>query len=80
MKINVLLFGPQATLAKRRELTVEVAEPTAGAVLTALASESEPLVASLSTSRLAVNHEFVAESHVLRPGDEVALIGMVSGG
>lgn len=80
MQVNVLLFGPQATLAGKREVAVEVAEPTAQAVLTALSEAAEPLAASLAASRLAVNHEFVAETHPIRPGDEVALIGMVSGG
>lgn len=80
VRVNVLLFGPQATLAGRREVSVEVADPTAGAVLDALAAAAEPLAASLGASRLAVNHEFVGVSHPIRPGDEVALIGMVSGG
>ena len=39
MKITVRLFGPQAQLADSRELTVEVADAQAGAVLAALASE-----------------------------------------
>lgn len=81
MQVTVLLFGPQATLAGTREITVEPAEPTAGSVLAALATAAaEPLVGSLGTSRLAVNHEFAEDTHPIRPGDEVALIGMVSGG
>ncbi len=57
-----------------------VAEPTAGRVLEALAQDAEPLAPSLASSRLAVNHEFVDSEHVIKPDDEVALIGMVSGG
>lgn len=67
-------------MAGRREVVVTVAEPTAGRVLEALARESEALAPSLAASRLAVNHAFVGDEHALSPGDEVALIGMVSGG
>jgi molybdopterin converting factor small subunit len=34
----------------------------------------------LGTARFAVNSEFVSLTHSVREGDEVALIGMVSGG
>lgn len=80
MEITVLLFGPQAQLAEAREITVTLDSPTAGDVLKALSDEAAPLAASLPASRLAVNHEFVNADHTIRPGDEVALIGMVSGG
>lgn len=80
MQVTVLLFGPQATLAGTREVVVEAASPTAGAVLEALADSTESLATSLPASRLAVNHEFVDASHAIHPDDEVALIGMVSGG
>ncbi|MEN0020615.1 MAG: MoaD/ThiS family protein [Planctomycetota bacterium] len=53
---------------------------TAGAVLESLGKASEALRESLRTSRLAVNHEFAGGDTVIRPGDEVALVGMVSGG
>lgn len=82
MRISILLFGPQATIAGNREVQVDVAAdpPTAGAVLAAL-EESEPkLASSLRTSRLAVNHEFADQTQTIGPEDEVALIGMVSGG
>ena len=80
MEIKVLLFGPQAQLAGTREVTLSVEPPTAGGVLNTLANEENSLAASLPVSRLAVNHEFVDEDHPIHPGDEVALIGMVSGG
>ncbi|QDT69194.1 ThiS family protein [Planctomycetes bacterium MalM25] len=76
----MLLFGPQAALAGEREIIVTAEEPTAGRVLEALAQASETLAPSLAASRLAVNHKFVGDEHPIRPGDEVALIGMVSGG
>lgn len=82
MTVNVLLFGPQAQLADARQLAVDVAgeSVTARAVLEALGEASAELRDSLRTSRLAVNHEFADAETTIKPGDEVALIGMVSGG
>lgn len=82
MELEVLLFGPQAALAGAREVRValEGSEATPAAVLAALAEGAPALAASLGASRLAVNHEFAAADTVVRPGDEVALVGMVSGG
>lgn len=82
MTVTVLLFGPQATLAGVRELAVRVDdEPaTADAVLAALRDAEPRLGPSLAASRLAVNHAFVAPDQTIAPTDEVALIGMVSGG
>lgn len=82
MQINVLLFGPQAQLAGKRELRVHLQEEpvTAGAVIEAIRTLEPQLEPSLRTSRLAVNHEFAANEQSVAPGDEVALIGMVSGG
>lgn len=76
----MLLFGPQAQHAKAREITVIVQQPTAREVLSALAQNADSLASSLPASRLAVNHQFVDDDHRLEPSDEVALIGMVSGG
>ena len=82
MTVTVLLLGPQAQLAGRREIAVDVADDvaTADAVLEALGDAAGERRDSLRTSRLAVNHEFATEETVINPGDEVALIGMVSGG
>lgn len=82
MQINVQLFGPQAALAGTRSVEVEVdsAEPTAADVLAKLNDAAPEIADSLRTSRLAVNHEFATGSTPITPGDEVALIGMVSGG
>jgi molybdopterin converting factor small subunit len=82
MKVRVKVFGPQAVLAGTRE--VEVSLPTqsatAGEVLAAVAAALPPLRPSMATSRLAVNHTYAAPDHRIDAGDEVALIGMVSGG
>jgi molybdopterin converting factor small subunit len=82
MRVSVLLFGPQATLAGARsvEVDVESDSPTATDILTALHEAAPALTGSLTSSRLAVNHEFAAADQTIHHGDEVALIGMVSGG
>jgi len=82
MRINVLLFGPQAEMAKANILTVEVETDRAsvGSVMAALGVAAPGLGPSLPNSRLAVNHTYAASDDVLSESDEVALIGMVSGG
>lgn len=82
MRINVLLFGPQATLAGARSVDVSVdnVAPTASDVLAALREAAPALTSSLKSSRLAINHEFAAGDQTIHQDDEVALIGMVSGG
>jgi molybdopterin converting factor small subunit len=74
-KVTVRLFGPLARTAgnDRLEVTLPHAQPRCGDVLGAL----PPYLAG---HRLAVNHEYVSHDTVLQPDDEVALIGMVSGG
>lgn len=81
MTITVKLFGPQAQLAGVREVRVEVGDGATGArVLAALGRTAPALRPSLDGSRLAVDHEYVGDEQVIRAGQEVALIGMVSGG
>lgn len=81
VEITVKLFGPQAQSAQARELRLVLAgSPTVGALRAALAAAVPALAPSLASSRLAVNHEFAADSDAVSATDEVALIGMVSGG
>lgn len=82
MRVSVLLFGPQATLAGARSVEVDTVgeAPTANEVLAALREAAPALTGSLASSRLAINHEFAADNQIIQPGDEVAIIGMVSGG
>lgn len=82
MKIRVLLFGPQAAIRGATSIDLEVGakEPTPIEVLSALSQFAPELADSIRTSRLAVNHEFAPKDLVVRSEDEVALIGMVSGG
>lgn len=80
MRVKVKLFGPQAALAGTREVEVEVSNATAGGVKAALASALPAIAATVGPSRMAINHEFAADADPVRETDEVALIGMVSGG
>lgn len=81
MKVRVLLFGPQADAAGRREVVISLgADRSCRAVMGELGAACPALAGSLASSRLAVNHEFAEESRLVTEGDEVALIGMVAGG
>ncbi len=81
MTIVVRLFGPQAVLVGARTLAVEVAgQITTRELLTRLAEIDERLAPSLPYSRIAVNCEFVGAEAQITDHDEVALIGMLSGG
>lgn len=82
MRIDVLLFGPQAELAQTDRVAVQIdsADATVTLVMTELATAVPALAESLESSRLAVNHAYAASDDAITSGDEVALIGMVSGG
>lgn len=79
---TVKLFGPQARLAQQREVVVELGGDAmeASEILAAVGAACPAIVETLPSSRLAVNHAFVETDAVVRPSDEVALIGMVGGG
>ncbi len=82
MIVRVRLFGPQAQLAGRRQLEVELPgeRATVRQVLSGLEGREPRLAASLQGSRIAVNHVFATSESVIGADDEVALIGMVGGG
>ncbi|MEM7577513.1 MAG: MoaD/ThiS family protein [Planctomycetota bacterium] len=82
VRMEVLLFGPQAALAKVRALSIEVVpgETTCADALRELGEACEFLRDSLPASRLAVNHALVDADVVLRGDEALALIGMVGGG
>lgn len=82
MNVTIKLFGPQAMLAGRGEVTVTLTDeaPACAALRRALGETEPKLAASLPGSRFAVNHVYVQDAHRVRAGDEVALIGMISGG
>jgi len=82
MHVDVLLFGPLAEAAGADCVAVDVPdqEATAGKVLTALHEASPVLRSSLGACHLAVNHAFAHDSTPICASDEVAIIGLVSGG
>jgi sulfur-carrier protein len=82
MNVTVKLFGPEARAAGSRQVQlVDVPEPVTCASLGEMLSQRHPeLFAALPRCRFAVNHEFVKPDDLIHPGDEVALIGQVSGG
>jgi molybdopterin converting factor small subunit len=82
MRVEVLLFGPLADAAGGDRVLIETDcdRPTSREVLDALADRRPELRGSLATCRLAVNHAFAADETPVEPGDEVAVIGLVSGG
>ena len=82
MRFEVLLFGPQASLVGKQSAIIDTPSesPSASEVLNQLAQTEPELADSLRTSRLAVNHEFAEKDQAIGPEDELALIGMVSGG
>ena len=81
MRVEVLLFGPQAAIAGDRRVSLDVPLPASlGGVRGALAAACPGLAPTLPASRLSVNRRFAPDSTEVLPGDEIALIGMVSGG
>ncbi len=82
MLIRVKLFGPEARAAGRREVELNLpdASPSAEHVLTALAQACPALAANKQALRLAINHAFAASGDIVAAGDELAIIGAVSGG
>jgi molybdopterin synthase catalytic subunit len=81
MAVRVLLFGPEAAAAGRAFVDAPVdAGATAGRVKEAVGRAFPALARSVRSARLAVNAEFAPDDQVIEAGDEVALIGLVSGG
>ena len=82
MQIDIQLFGPAAQRFGKRAVSLKLDGDSVTCVtLRARLVEAAPDIADmLSSHRLAVNHEFASDDQQIRPGDEVALIGLVSGG
>jgi len=81
MTIDVLLFSVLKEKVGHEKVAVDVPEGSTGAdVLDALSTAYPVLAPYRSFIRLAVNHSYVADTVVVQPTDEVALITPVSGG
>lgn len=81
-ELQVLVFGPQAQAVGASSVAVTgVTLPTtASVVLELLAEQHVELNSSIKISRLAVNQKFASDETEIQLGDEVALIGLISGG
>jgi molybdopterin converting factor small subunit len=82
MKLTVRLFGPLAQAARRGGVTVDLAgsSPTVADLAGILEKLQPALTPMMGVSQFAVNNEFAREDQPLGPDDEIALIGLVSGG
>lgn len=80
--LPVLVFGMQAhAVGSDRLMLTSIDSPIAAADVLTLIAETHPdLSASIGASRLAVNHEFATPETLIHEGDEVALVGLISGG
>lgn len=81
MHVQVLLFGAERKAAGRDRAVVALPGPsTCQDLRERLATEVPALKPHLASARFAVNGAFVPLSHTIGERDEVALIGLVSGG
>lgn len=79
--IRVRLFASARDLAGVAETSLELpAGATVADAAAALASAHARLATLLPSSRFAVARQYVAETAILRDGDELAVIPPVSGG
>ena len=81
MSYRVLLFGAEAAAAGAREVNVDIDDDAITAdELKDHLTAAYPGLSGVPTCRIAVNQQFVGGSDKVAPGDEIALIGPVSGG
>ena len=81
MKLRLLYFGiVRERLGRREESRDFAAVSTVGELLAELARSDDILALGAGSLRIAVNREYVSDSHVLADGDEVAVIPPVAGG
>lgn len=81
MTVRVLFFGAEAAALGRAHAEVDLdGDRTCRAMMGRLAERFPALRPHLHAARLAVNSEFAGPERVIGEGDEVALIGLVSGG
>lgn len=79
--IRILCFGPVREITGFSEETLETpADLTAGGLFDLCAARFPALEALRGSVLVAVNQEFVPRTHVLKAGDEAALLPPVSGG
>lgn len=82
MKIDVLLFGVEASTLGVDRLTVQIPEdrPTCESLREAILEAAPSIRPHLQHWRISINHQFARADQRLSHDDEVAIIGLVSGG
>ena len=82
MLLRVKLFGPMSQAVGQPELSVAMHDqpPTCAALRAGIFACEPRLARLLDGCRFAVNGRFACEEQSLSAGDEIALIGFVSGG
>lgn len=81
MRIHVLYFAVFRERLGRDEEQIDVADgATVAQAIDALGAQHADIAKLRGRFRVAVNQEFAVDEHVLREGDEVALIPPVAGG
>lgn len=81
MDVTVLLFAAHREIVGRSRLAVTLPDgATAQDVFTLLAADHPRLLEAEPFTTFAVNRAVVRTDHLLRDGDEVALLQPVSGG
>jgi molybdopterin synthase catalytic subunit len=81
VRLNVRLFAAFREKAGANHVEVDVPDgATVGDVTLAVVGRAGALVDVISAARPVVNQEFVGPEHVVRAGDDVALLPPVSGG
>lgn len=80
--LRVLVFGAESAVLGKSEVQVpsEANVHTVADLKRWLAREYPQLASAMPGIRVAINHRFAADDTAIRPEDEVALIGRVSGG
>ncbi len=81
MKVTVCLFAAVREMANTSVLTMELpVHAPASMVLESLMRSYPAIRAYQGYLRIAVNREYVGETHLLEENDEIAVIPPVSGG
>ena len=82
MQVHVTFYGvlKAETGTKQQAITLQADAPTVSDLTAALAAQYPVLADRLPTVAAAVRDTLVTAEHVLRDGDQVALLPPVSGG
>ncbi|QQE09986.1 MoaD/ThiS family protein [Planctomycetota bacterium] len=82
MKINVHLFGPYIQVAGADTILVNISSSNimCNDLMNAIRDQYPDLAPYVNNSRLAINHTYAQSDQLITPDEEIALIGLVSGG